>query len=194
METLKNRQLGMFKAMGLSCSIRIVDSQFTKLFLDDDEGVRKRQRTTATMAMTTNRHSKPLVKYFNDIESDGIILFPIHDSDHWSLLSYCVATRTWFYTDSYRNYHKSIVARLVVKISEVIPNVGTMVMDVNTYHDQVGKWECGQYMVIFAGIIMDCAHQLRMGDVSDLMVMVENLTSEASKRTRIMNFILHLLQ
>lgn len=221
MEILKTRQTRLFTKKNTICNIHVVDSQLIKLFMnalkessspsssspsigmdgdddDDDNDIVERPKKRAkktVMNAECKRHLKSISIYFKRAvkESDAIIIFPLNYDDHWSLLVYVVNTQLWFYTDSMRNLHKFRVTRLIVTLSELL-HVGTKVLDVNTFFDQHSNWECGQYMVLFAGIFMDCACELSKNDTSDLMLMVKNLTAESSKRAMVMSSIKHLLK
>lgn len=218
LEQLKKRFIRRNTIEGSSSSkyiIRIIDPQQIKLFmLSCEEGMKRPlKKPKLTYISNDNRHCKTMMNYFDlsDIDKEGgdlMVLCPIHSNGHWSLILYLSSVDKWFYTDSKKDYHQEVALSFITWITKLTihltssssssshlyyPSSKSNVIISRGYCDQIGDWECGHYMIIFAGIFMECIHQLRLEDYHELDIMIYNVTLESYKRVVVMKEIINLL-
>ena len=90
--------------------------------------------------------------------STGIILFPIHDCDHWSLLFFLPSLRCYAHLDSIALYHHCYVQRLLLFLAptqeeNTLPYTRLLLPQEPQCQDS--NWECGFFLLMNAFMVID---------------------------------------
>lgn len=95
-----------------------------------------------------------------------LILIPIFDSDHWSLLVRCYATRQWLHFDSIYGYHQRYVKSLIAHHFDPLyaraePDEAPFVfVDFPFASQQHNSWECGLFLLMNAYMAISYAYEV----------------------------------
>lgn len=90
------------------------------------------------------------------------ILIPVNDSEavgmpggsgsHWSLLYYNKAQSKFLYLDTYHNANYDHAKRIVLKMTRILQ--GTQEIDIVSVPQQINKFDCGIYVLLFTDVIV----------------------------------------
>jgi hypothetical protein len=187
---------------------RVNENDYIKINDNDDEDddpivtIEERNRIFSNV----ERHGETLLSNFVSNDRDILVILPLNAGDHWSLIIYYGFTDTWFHVDSLIDYHsptvnafmKMFMNLLKTKTKEncLIPTINAIFHQIHDNRSQVGNWECGYYMIIFAGLFIDNITDLRStnDEYRKITKDIRNVSLKASIRIDIMNRIIILLR
>lgn len=98
-----------------------------------------------------SKHITTMTRFFSGDRQRPVILLPLHNDGHWSLLIYVARYTTFFYFDSLDEYHDSFAVRVLTKFVEdgVLTNASEIKMMTIRSDTQAHSYECGQYVFMF---------------------------------------------
>jgi Ulp1 family protease len=87
----------------------------------------------------------------------SILLVPIHNNDHWSLLYYRTSTGVWHHMDSLAPYHTSYVEEVMEELDALgyLLSPNNEVVHFRRMPRQPQGWECGIYLLLYMLIVSE---------------------------------------
>lgn len=102
--------------------------------------------------LTSNRRRDTIANQFRLVPPQGekLIIIPIHDDNHWSLIFYMNLSRRFYCMDSMGEYHQRRIAKIMTNFlaDSFMEKVGTKITFVESIPQAKG-YECGQYIFMF---------------------------------------------
>jgi len=98
-----------------------------------------------------------LKKYIHSSPSIKIILLPIYNSSHWSLLA-LIKDNQWYHFDSLYGYHKTYISHIFNQFQyyQIIPmNSICLTTFKGIIVRQKGSWECGYFVIMYALLLLN---------------------------------------
>lgn len=145
--------------------IDMIDSQSIKMFMLDDNHLQ------------FNSGKKILTNYFN--KKDNIIIMPLNNQNHWSVLIYISHYYQWYHFDSLlyhknsdndddsqdinndhsnKHYHCDFLIDFLSKLKSqnifYFDGEKHNITHINTI-EQENNWECGQYLLMYSKLIIN---------------------------------------
>jgi hypothetical protein len=173
---------------------------------EDDGKPRKRVKVNDGKAKASlsdaERHYYKLLSYFSKTEKGDdnyMVIIPLNGDGHWSLLVYCAFIKNWFSVDSIKDYHipttKAFFTRFFNFNSHETKKHGfatTKIVEIGDFRDQLSDWECGQFLIVNAGLFIRYVDDLKKGVVESLISRIADVSETPGRRLTILKNLLGL--
>lgn len=111
----------------------------------------KRKIAYPDSAIAMERRRDTLTRKFEVMAPrEKLIVIPIYENDHWSVLFYMNLRRRFYFTDSMGEYHQNRISRIITDFldDQFMEEKGTTITFVKS-RPQKHAYECGQYLFMF---------------------------------------------
>lgn len=148
--------LDVWSALNRGIRIPIIDSTWTTQLLGNPNQERQREYLERIRVVITG---------VTDNSQSPLILFPLFEDEHWSLLVLIRRTSTlfhYFHIDSSQPNHTAYCASLLDRIRPLLTGTGLFVLPKDV-SQQAGDWECGHFVLMNIQMLLDlgCSNDAR---------------------------------
>lgn len=161
--------------------VSLVDPGFLSLYMTSD---------SPSKHVTTMKH------FFRGDKQKPVVVLPINDSDHWSLLIYFARYTTFYYFDSLDEYHNDYIEKILSKFvsDSIIVDIATTKLTTITSECQSFNYECGQYVFMFIyAFLIQLDKDVQPYDREAYVYSLQSYVTESCRETHRQTFIRRII-